>query len=208
MAGALEVGRLQGRLVTLDPLGEHHASGLAAAAAEDRSSYGYTSVPDGVDAMLNDVRARLAARAAGESIPFAQVRGDTGRPVGVTTYLGIRTRPGEACPFAVEIGSTWLGASAQRTGINAEAKLLLLTHAFEVWRVGRVDLKTDARNRRSRDAIAGIGATFEGVLRGWQPSLVAGEEGRLRDSAMYSILAAEWSGVRERLQTRLGFRAL
>ena len=96
-------------------------------------------------------------------------------------------------------------APAQRRGFNREAKLLLLTHAFEQWRVGRVDLKTDARNARSRAAIGGIGARLEGVLRSWQPSLVAGEEGRLRDSAIYSIVADEWPGVRHRL-LRAGHR--
>jgi RimJ/RimL family protein N-acetyltransferase len=106
-------------------------------------------------------------------------------------------------PYAVEIGGTWLAASAQGTGINVDAKLLLLTHAFEHWQVGRVDLKTDARNERSRNAIARIGATFEGVLRSWQPSLVAGEEGRLRDTAMFSIVAGEWPAVRARLDQRL-----
>ncbi|MBO0731990.1 MAG: GNAT family N-acetyltransferase [Acidimicrobiaceae bacterium] len=203
MGSVLDVGRLEGRLVTLDPLGEHHAADLADAAAEDRASYGYTYVPDGLDAMLENIRMRLDERATGESISFAQVRVDTGRPAGLTTYLTIRPWPGQTLPFAVEIGGTWLSASAQRTGINAEAKLLLLTHAFDTWQVGRVDLKTDARNARSRAAIERIGATFEGVLRGWQPSVAAGEEGRLRDTAMYSILAKEWPAVRELLRTRL-----
>jgi RimJ/RimL family protein N-acetyltransferase len=105
----------------------------------------------------------------------------------------------ESPPYAVEIGGTWLAASAQRTGINTEAKLLLLDYAFSVLGVGRVDLKTDARNDRSRNAMARIGGTFEGVLRNWQPSLVPGEEGRLRDSALYSILDTEWPDVHERL---------
>jgi RimJ/RimL family protein N-acetyltransferase len=99
----------------------------------------------------------------------------------------------------VEIGGTFLAASAQRTGINTEAKLLLLEHAFDVLGVGRVDLKTDARNDRSRNAMLRIGATFEGVLRNWQPSLVPGEEGLLRDSALYSITDREWPEVREHL---------
>jgi RimJ/RimL family protein N-acetyltransferase len=96
-----------------------------------------------------------------------------------------------------------LAGPAQRTGINAEAKLLLFTHAFESWGVGRLDIKTDARNERSRQAILGVGARFEGVLRGWQPSQVTGEDDRLRDSAMYSIVAAEWPEVRRRLHARL-----
>jgi RimJ/RimL family protein N-acetyltransferase len=98
--------------------------------------------------------------------------------------VSLRTRDGDAAPYAVGIGGTWLAASAQRTGVNREAKLLLLTHAFDHWHVGRVEIQTDARNARSRAAISALGATFEGTLRNWQPSHVAGEEHRLRDSAM------------------------
>jgi len=90
--------------------------------------------------------------------------------------------------------------------ITYQALHLLLTHAFEVWGVGRVDFKTDARNQRSRDAIAGVGATFEGVLRNWQPSHAAGEDGMLRDSALFSIVTAEWPDVRTRLEQRLDQR--
>jgi RimJ/RimL family protein N-acetyltransferase len=121
----------------------------------------------------------------------------------MTRYMSIRRREGEEIPYAVEIGGTWLCASAQRTGINTEAKLILLAHAFEVWGVGRVDFKTDARNERSRRAIERLGATFEGVLRHWQPSLVSGEETQLRNSAMYSILDTEWPRVSADLRSRL-----
>jgi RimJ/RimL family protein N-acetyltransferase len=127
----------------------------------------------------------------------------TGRAVGATRYLTIRCRPGEKTPFAVEIGGTWLAASAQRTNINSEAKFLLMTYAFEEWGVARVDLKTDARNERARAAMARIGATFEGVLRQWQPSQVLGEERLLRSSAMYSVLDSEWPAVRHSLKSRL-----
>ncbi len=96
----------------------------------------------------------------------------------------------------MEIGGTWLAASAQRTGINVEAKLLLLAHAFDEWGTARVDLKTDARNAKARAAIEGLGARLDGVLRSWQPSQAPGEADRLRDSAMYSILAAEWPAAR------------
>jgi RimJ/RimL family protein N-acetyltransferase len=127
----------------------------------------------------------------------------TGRTVGATRYLTIRFRPGERTPFAVEIGGTWLAASAQRTAINSEAKLLLMSYAFDEWGVARVDLKTDARNERSRAAMARIGATFEGVLRQWQPSQVVGEETLLRSSAMFSVLDSEWPVVRQSLKSRL-----
>jgi RimJ/RimL family protein N-acetyltransferase len=140
---------------------------------------------------------------SGEVVPFAQVDVARDRVVGVTRIMTIRRLNDSSMPYAVEIGGTWLAASTQRTGINTNAKLLLFEHAFTTLGVGRVDLKTDARNERSRAAIARIGATFEGVLRHWQPSMVPGEEGRLRDSAIFSILDTEWPDVRERLQSML-----
>ena len=107
---------------------------------------------------------------------------------------------GREFPDAVEIGGTWLSASAQRTGANTDAKLLMLTHAFDVWGVQRVDLKTDARNARSRAAIERLDARLDGVMRNWQPSLVPGEEGQPRDSALYSIIPSEWPAIRDRLR--------
>jgi RimJ/RimL family protein N-acetyltransferase len=109
-------------------------------------------------------------------------------------------------PYAVEVGGTWLAHFAQRTGINVEAKLLLFTYAFETLGLARVDLKTDARNQRSRRAIERLGARFEGVLRNWSPSWAPGEAGRLRDSAMFSVVEAEWPEVRARLHAVLGTR--
>src|SRR4029077_10914389 len=103
-------------------------------------------------------------------------------------------------------GFTWLSASAQGTGINTEAKLLLLSHAFDRLGVARVDIKTDARNLRSRRAIEALGATFEGVLRSWSMSWAPGEEGRLRDSAMYSVIAGGGHAVSALLTARLAGR--
>ena len=203
MPEPLDVPILTGARVRLEPLGEAHLDGLVAAAAENRVTYGFTFVPDGRDAADFYFQTLATARANGEFFPFAQVSVAEDRPVGVTCFLTPRLRAFESIPFAVEVGGTWLAASAQRTGINIEAKLLLLTHAFEVWKVGRLDLKTDARNERSRSAIAAIGAQFEAVLRNWQPSHVPGEEGQLRDTAMFSILDTEWPAVRERLLDRL-----
>ncbi len=198
-----DVPTFSGERVRLEPLREFHLDGLVAAAAEDRATYGFTTVPNGRDAMSSYVETMLWARGLGELIPFAQVRVADDQPVGVTCYLSLRIRPGDRTLYAVEVGGTWLAASAQRSGINIEAKLLLLTYAFEEWNVGRVDLKTDARNQRSREAIAAIGAKFEAVLRNWQPSHAAGEEGQLRDTAMYAIVDTEWPAVRERLTSRL-----
>ena len=125
------------------------------------------------------------------------------RVVGSTRFLNLRSwgRPGaNGDPDVAEVGATWLAASAQRSPVNTEAKLLQLTHAFDVWGVERLELKTDARNDRSRAAIERLGARFEGVLRAYQP---AADHPGARDTAMYSILAAEWPDVRTNLVTRL-----
>ena len=198
-----DVGPLTGQFVRLDPLQTSHAVDLVKAAGENRDTYAFALVPMGPEAMTAYVGGVLDDRDRGETVPFVQVRQADGSLVGMTRFLNIRTRPGGGTPYAVEVGGTWLAASAQRTGINVEAKLLLLTYAFDEWKVGRVDIKTDVRNQRSRTAIAGIGGTFEGVLRSWQPSQVEGEEDRLRDTAMFSIVAAEWPEVSGRLRARL-----
>ncbi len=194
---------LTGRLVRLEPLDHHHVPALAAAAAQDRGSYRFTVVPHGPDAMTAQVNWLSEGRVEGTWVPFAQVRQGDGEPVGITCFLNPRRRPGDDRPYAIEIGGTWLAAPAQRTGVNIEAKLLLLAHAFETWQVVRVDLKTDARNARSREAITRLGARFEGVLRNWQPSTASGEHGLLRDTAMYSVVADEWPAVRRSLVGRL-----
>ncbi len=203
MPPVLAVPTLVGARVRLEPLSLDHVDDLVAASGDDRATYGFTTVPEGGAAMRLDVTTRLELAAAGEWMPFAQVRSADGHAVGVTSFLSLRWDSGASYPYAVEVGGTWLAHFVQRSGINVEAKLLLLAHAFDVWGVGRVDLKTDARNRRSRDAIEGIGARLEGVLRSWQPSHVRGEEGMLRDSAIFSIVASEWPGVRELLTRRL-----
>jgi RimJ/RimL family protein N-acetyltransferase len=130
------------------------------------------------------IEEELARGGTGRMASYAQVSVSTGRAVGVTAYWEPRPWPGRDRLFAVEVGFTWLAASAQGTGLNTEAKFLLFRHAFEVWRVARVDLKTDARNGRSRAAIAGVGAGFQGVLRNWSRSWAPGGDGRLRDTAM------------------------
>jgi RimJ/RimL family protein N-acetyltransferase len=197
------VNELVGEVVRLEPLSTAHVDELVVAATEDRSTYAFTVVPSTREAMKIYVNGLLEDLERGHVFPFAQVAVMTGRAVGATRFLTIRRRPGEITPFAVEIGGTWLAASAQRTAINSEAKLLLMTYAFDEWAVGRVDLKTDARNDRSRAAMARIGATFEGVLRQWQPSQATGEESLLRDSAIFSVMDFEWPEVRRSLKSRL-----
>ena len=187
--GLLHAPTLEGDLVRLEPLRHRHAQGLAAAAAADRSTFGFTRVPDGIDDTLAYIEELLGAQASGTVIPFAQVLTRDNRVVGATRFMGLRFVDEEATPFSVEIGGTWLAASAQRSGVNSEAKSLLVNHAFTTWGVRRVEFRTDARNTRSRQAIERAGAQFEGVLRRFEPSLVAGEELALRDTAVFSILA-------------------
>jgi N-acetyltransferase len=199
MGPRLGVPVLHGSLVRLEPLTIRHAPDLARATEEDRSSYGFTLVPRAAG-----VEAYLSAQLARDGLtPFAQVRARDGRAVGCTAFWDPRTWPGRDDLRAIEVGWTWLGASAQGTGINAEAKLLLFTYAFETLGVARVDLKTDARNARSRRVIERLGAHFEGVLRRWSPSWAPGEEGLLRDSAIFSVVAAEWPAVKGALAGRL-----
>lgn len=180
-----------------------HVEALVAAASENRATYGFTGVPTDLDDARVHVQGLLDDAARDRAVPFTTHRVGDGAVVGCTRFLALRWFYGREDPDAIEIGGTWLSATAQRTVINTEAKFLMLEHAFEVWRVQRVDLKTDARNQRSRDAIERIGATFEGVLRNWQPSLVAGEAGRSRPTAMFSIIDSEWPAVRAHLEAKL-----
>ena len=190
---------LRGSLVRLEPLRQSHVPDLALAAEEDRSAYAYTLIPRG-----SDTAEYVATQLARDGMtPFAQIRVRDGAAVGCTSFFNPRAWPGREELFAIEIGWTWLAASAQRTGINAEAKSLLLTHAFETLKVARADLSTDARNQRSRQAIERLGARLEGVLRNWSPSRAPGEEGNLRDSAIFSVTAAEWPTVKSSLAKRV-----
>ena len=196
---------LRGSLVRLEPLSVRHAEDLAISAEEDRSSYGLTRVPHALE-VGEFLAAHFERAKSGKMVPFAQIRQADGRAVGCTAYWDPRFWPGRSELSAIEIGWTWLAASAQRTGINTEAKLLLFAHAFETLGVVRVDLKTDARNDQSRRAIERLGAHFEGVLRQWSPSHAPGEDGRLRDSAMFSVIATEWPATKAALRRRLEIR--
>jgi RimJ/RimL family protein N-acetyltransferase len=179
---------------------------LHAAANEDRSTYAYTRVPESREDVVGFVERLRDEWERDLSLPFVQIDVKGQRVVGATRFMTLRSVAPHASPYAVEIGGTWLAASAQRTNINTEAKLLLLDYAFTTWRCVRVDLKTDARNERSRAAIERLGASLEGILRHWQPSLLVGEESDFRDSAMFSILDDEWPRVRRALRARLDSR--
>jgi RimJ/RimL family protein N-acetyltransferase len=191
--GAWEPPTLEGRLVLLEPLSPAHADGLWEASRDPRTWRWLTprrpETREAFDAWLADA---LAAAAVGTEIPLVTSTG--GRTVGSTRFLALRPEH-----RSVEIGWTWLHPDAWGTGVNVEAKLLMLAHAFEVWGCRRVELKTDASNERSRGAMEALGATFEGIHR--QHMLV--RDGENRDSAWYSILDREWPAVRGVLRERL-----
>ena len=196
----LSSGVLAGSIVRLEPLTPDHVPGLQQAAeAAATSPFATVPAPETVEGY---VARSLARRDTGTYAPFAQIEAATGRVVGHTAYLTPRWMDGGRL-FAVEIGSTWLAPAARGTAVNPAAKLLLLAHALEDWGVDRVDIKTDARNGAARAAIAATGATFEAVLRAWQPSLAPGEEGRVRDTAMFSVTPPQWPRVRARLEERI-----
>lgn len=195
----LEVSTLTGRHVVLEPMRTIHVAEIAAAGSGDRSSFGYTQVPDGLAEARAYVDWLLDDAANGRAAPFVQRRRADGVLVGCTRFLHPLWPLGRDDPDEVEVGGTWLSSTAQRTPINTEAKLLLLTHAFERWRVQRVAICTDARNDRSRRAIERTGAHFEGVLRRHRPSTHAGDGERLRDTATYAITVDDWPAVEARL---------
>ncbi len=192
---AVEKVTLRGPRVRLEPLdAERHQTGLEAAIADgDLSSLWVTTVPrpDQMDELFAGAEAGFAA---GLELAFATVDVESGRILGSTRFMAI-----EPEQRRVEIGATFLAASSQRTHVNTEAKLLMLTHAFETWGVNRVELLTDKLNERSRAAIVRIGAQPEGILRAHKVM----RDGRIRDSAIYSITRPEWPGVQAALADRL-----
>lgn len=198
---------LIGRHIRLEPLERSHVPGLVAASAGDPELYRWSLVPRGEAEVGRYVDTALAWREAGTALAFATVRQADGKVVGSSRFFDIErwawpvdhARHGLTTPDVCEIGYTWLSHEALRTAANTEAKLLMLSHAFEQWQVLRVCLHTDARNARSRTAIERIGGRFEGILRAHR--LAA--DTTPRDSARYSILAAEWPEAKRRLGLRL-----
>jgi RimJ/RimL family protein N-acetyltransferase len=189
----LEPVTLSGDLVTLEPLRREHHDELVDAVRDGRLwELWYTSVPSPED-MAAEIERRLAEQAAGTMLPFT-VRRAGAAAVGMTTYMNV-----EADVPRLEIGSTWTAASAQRTGVNAESKLLLLTHAFDVLGCLAVEFRTHWHNAQSRAAIARLGARQDGVLRNHRRL----PDGSLRDTVVYSITDAEWPAVRAGLRHRL-----
>ena len=198
---------LEGKFVRLEPLELRHASALAGASAGDDDLYRWSPVPRTRDEAASYIETALAWKAAGTALAFATVRKSDDVVVGSTRFFLIENwawpkghaNYGRATPDACEIGYTWLARSALRTAANTDAKLLMLTHAFEVWQVLRVCLHTDARNQRSQAAIERIGGKFEGVLRAHRMAA----DFIPRDSYRYSIVASEWPEVKLRIEQRL-----
>jgi len=198
---------LTGKYVRLAPLRLDHVDMLAAASAVEPSLYQWSLVPQGKAQTTKYVETALAWRDAGTAVPFVTVRLEDNSIVGSTRFFDMERwlwppeHPwhGRTTPDVCEIGYTWLTRSAIRTPINTEAKLLMLTHAFETWNVLRVCLHTDVRNARSRAAIERIGGQFEGILRAHR--LAA--DNTPRDSARFSIVAKEWPEVKQRLEKAL-----
>ena len=194
---------LEGKHVRLEPLERRHIDELVAAVGEDGSLYQWSPVPRGKIEATSYVETALAWKNAGSAVPFAIARVDGGIVIGSTRFFNLEQWSwppddpsyGRGVPDACEIGYTWLTRSAIRTAANTEAKLLMLTHAFEIWRVLRVCFHTDARNQRSRAALERIGGQFEGILRAHRMAA----DYVPRDSVRYSIVAAEWPSVKERL---------
>ncbi len=205
MAVPLPVVTLTGSHVELVPLARAHAAVLLRLATDPRDHYPFMSVANDVNGIREYIQTALDEQARGLALPFATCSRATGAVVGSTRFARVEHWDWPAGSAetrfmdAVEIGWTWLSPDAQRTGINTEAKLLMLTHAFETWGVRRVVLKTDSRNQRSRDAIARVGFHFEGVLRQHGP----GWDGRPRDVAYFTLLEAEWPEVKATLAEKL-----
>ena len=187
----LEPVTLEGRLVRLEPLSQDHVPGLAEVGL-DQAIWRWTIArPQSLDDLRDWAAATIAARDAGSELPFATIELATGRPIGSSRYLNIAMDH-----LRLEIGWTWVAPPWQRSGANREAKLLMLTHAFETLGCRRVEFKTDSNNEPSRTALLGIGASFEGIFR----KHIVMPGGGVRHSAYYSVIDDEWPAVKARLE--------
>ena len=185
---------LRGKHVRLEPLRVAHTNALCVAGLH-AELWTWIPVPVTTPSEMSDyVNTALDEQKRGVSLPFVIIDADTNEVIGCTRYGNVE-RPHKR----IEIGWTWVTPGRQRTPVNSEAKLLLLTHAFESLGANRVELKTDALNMKSRNAIGRIGAVQEGIFR--QHMITAG--GRVRDTVYFSIIQAEWPAVKQRLLVRL-----
>lgn len=185
---------LQGRIVRLEPLSLDHLDDLAMVAFEG-DLWRWTVVqPTDTAGLQAWIEAAVAAGEAGTEQPFATVDQGTGRAIGSTRFMSIVPEHRR-----LEIGWTWVALAHQRSGANREAKLLQMTHAFEVLGANRVEFKTDSLNTKANPGLIGIGATYEGTFRNHM--IMPG--GRLRHSTYYSVIRDEWPEVKARLETKL-----
>jgi RimJ/RimL family protein N-acetyltransferase len=190
----IEPVTLEGQYTTLEPLSvEHHDALVAAVSESELWKLWYTAIPK-PENMLAEIERRLDLQRKDSMVPFAIRRNDTGAICGMTTYMNI-----DAVHRHVEIGSTWYAVSAQRTGINTEAKLMLLTHAFDSLKCIAVEFRTNFMNFQSRNAIVRLGAKQDGILRNHQ--LMA--DGSYRDTVVFSIIQSEWPTVCRHLRHKL-----
>ncbi|EIJ46814.1 acetyltransferase [Herbaspirillum sp. GW103] len=186
---------LKGQFATVEPLhAEHHDALIAAVSDGKLWKLWYTAIPK-PETMRAEIERRLHLQQQGSMLPFVIRRNDTGALCGMTTYMNA-----DVANRRVEIGSTWYAASAQRTGINTECKLMLLTHAFEDMHCIAVEFRTHWMNQQSRAAIARLGAKQDGILRNHQRM----PDGSYRDTVVFSIIESEWPTVRRHLQFKLG----
>lgn len=203
----IELVTLEGEHVRLEPLERRHAAALVEASAADTSIYKWSLVPVGQAAVEKYIDTALKWRDAGTALPFATVRKSDGKVVGSTRFWNLErwawpegsAHRGQHVFDTGEIGYTWLTASAVRTTANTEAKLLMLTHAFDVWRMNSVSFCTDERNERSAAAIQRIGAKLEGTLRAHRMAA----DFTPRNTLRFSIVASEWPEVKRGLKLRL-----
>jgi RimJ/RimL family protein N-acetyltransferase len=190
-APRLEPVTLEGSIVRLEPLSLDHVRALADVAL-DPAIWRWTIARPTTEAELRTWALNaIAGRETGAELPFATIDRASGRPIGSSRYMNIVLEHRR-----LEIGWTWVGTEFQRTGANREAKLLMLSHAFDTLGCRRVEFKTDALNEKSRTALLGIGATFEGIFR----NHMVMPDGRMRDSAYYSVIDTEWPEVRAGLE--------
>ena len=191
----IEPVTLEGQHVRLEPLSHAHYAGLCEVGLDPDL---WRLIPHRVTSpedMSSSIAGMLADQAKGATLPFATTEVASGKVIGSTRYMNI-----DVSNRRVEIGGTWIAKPWQRSAINTEAKYLMLRHAFEVFGCVRVELKTDALNLQSRNAILRIGAKEEGILR----QHVLTWSGRWRDTVYFSVLAAEWPGVKAGLKKKMG----
>ena len=185
---------LEGRHVRLEPLSQAHHAGLAAVGLDEELWRWIPTPVRTAEEMAAYIETALAEQARGVSLPFALIEKSSGRAIGCTRYGNI-----DRTHHRVEIGWTWVAPAWQRTGVNTEAKYLLLRHAFETLGCLRVELKTDSLNEKSRNAILRIGAREEGTFRNHMITA----SGRIRHTVYFSIVDSEWAAVKARLQTMM-----